>query len=287
MATYFNNGLNSSSPGIVTILATGEPAASTIAQYEIAAGAGNDTIQGISPGTAGQVLTSNGASAFATFQAIGGGGSFTSINMQVKTTSGNYTPSANLSYAVIEVVGGGGNGGSGGSTGGGQSATGGGGGGGGYSRGVFSLADIHADSGWTGTDLPFVVGGAGGTSSVGSDPLIQATGGGTGGSGVAAGAGGAGGAGGVGSLGSFNSNGNTGGDGGSTLAALSIGGASGSSVFGGGAGQQILPGNGIANGTAGSTYGAGGGGSANAGLGNSSTGGAGSAGVIIITEYIA
>lgn len=45
-----------------------------ISQYEIAVGSGTDTITGIAPGTAGQVLTSNGAGANPSYQAAGGGG---------------------------------------------------------------------------------------------------------------------------------------------------------------------------------------------------------------------
>lgn len=60
----------------------GKPAGSTFStQYKVSA----TTFGGTGPGTAGQVLTSNGAGAAPTFQAAGGGGGVTSVGLTMPT----------------------------------------------------------------------------------------------------------------------------------------------------------------------------------------------------------
>ena len=63
-----------------------------------------------SVGTATHVLTSNGAGALPTFQAVSASGAFTSVNVQRVTATGafTYTPSANMKFCIVELCGGGG-----------------------------------------------------------------------------------------------------------------------------------------------------------------------------------
>src|ERR1700677_3329133 len=101
MAT--NNATNTSNPITVPQGGTGD---STLTAYAVLCGGTSTTaaVQSVaSVGTSGQVLTSNGASALPTFQAAGGGGSIVSIvNIQAFSSTGTYTPTAGLIYAIIE-----------------------------------------------------------------------------------------------------------------------------------------------------------------------------------------
>jgi hypothetical protein len=100
-----------------------------------------------------------------------------SINVQVFSSSGTYTPSANLSYAVVEVQAGGGGAGFTNA----NSAYGASGGGGGYSKSALSATTIGASqtitigTGGSGGASMNTNGAAGGSSSFGS--LLSATGG--------------------------------------------------------------------------------------------------------------
>ena len=146
---------------------------------------------------------------------------FTSISVQTFVYTGSpqiYTPTAGMLYCIIEVVGGGGGGGGAATSVPNTSGAGGGGGSGGYSRLVASAATIGVSqsvtigaagaAGAAGAND----GGRGGTTSVGSGPLVSATGGfGGTGSGMAAFTSNAAGGGGSGSGGDFNVNGNPGG----------------------------------------------------------------------------
>lgn len=216
-----------------------------------------------SVGSAGQVLTSNGAGALPTFQAAAGGGGFNT--MQTFTSSGTFTIPTGKTVVKVTVVGGGGNG-----SGGDYNASGGGGGGG---------AAIKYLTGLTpGNTLTVTRGGAGGTSSVSSGTqsisTISATGG----------ANGAeysqGGSGGSGSGGDLNVTGDAGGNGiyhGSNyyFGGLAAGGVGGGSIFGGaGKGGHYTSGSSGVNG------GGGGGGGNFGGYG----GGAGGNGLIVF-EY--
>lgn len=241
-------------------------------------------------GTAGQVLVSNGAGTLPTWQSNPSGA--VSLAIQTFTSNGTYTPTAGMTYCIIEVVGGGGGGGGAAATGAGTQSAAGGGGGGGYSRGLYTAATVGVSqavtigTGGTAGAAGNNNGGAGGTSSVGA--LIQATGGAGGsGSGAATAQSVAGGAGGIGSLGSINIQGQMGGQGLlNNNANLSWLGAGGNSYFGFGATGAGLGLNNGGNGSNGQAYGTGGSGGANGNNQGAVTGGAGSAGLIIVTEYI-
>ena len=205
---------------------------------------------------------------------------FDTIVEQVFTSSGLYTPTADMTYCIIEVLGGGGAGGGSDQSSGGNS----GGGAGGYARGVFTATDIGFSQvvtiGSGGIAASNTSGTAGGTSSVGA--LISATGG-AGGlkntAGIPSIA-----QGGVGSGGYLNLtgedseavNGNWGGIGGDTLY-----GSGGSCPYG--VGGSLDP----VNGNPGEGYGSGGGGgSITTNPAFPSTGGNGMPGLVLITEYI-
>lgn len=241
----------------------------------------------IANGTAGQILTSNGAGLIPTFQAASAN-AFASINIQVFTSTGTYTPTSGMLYCIIEAVGGGGGSGGVATTGAATQAVSSGGGGGGYASGKFSAATIGASQSVTigaagaAGAIGNNAGGAGGTTSVGA--LITATGG-------------AGGAGGLAATGSSTSNstggsgsgadfGTVGSPGGGSIASFSAGvfsnilpGNGGSSFFGGGGIGSSTP-------TAGTSYGGGGGGVANTASQTQQVGAAGFKGVVIVTEYI-
>jgi hypothetical protein len=240
--------------------------------------------------TAGYVLTSNGSSALPSFQAPGGGGAV--VTKQVFTASGTYTPSANMKYCIVELVGGGGGGG-GTANAVSNQCVGGGGGSGGYAMSLFTAAQIGASKavtiGGAGTaeSSSGGAGGTGGTSSFGT--LIVCVGGTGGGGGgdifvwdISEGGNG----GGVTTVGNvYTSGGQYGRNGFSAFHStpgseyIIKGGTGGSSQLGmGGTGP------GAVNGRTGVGYGSGGGGAGTInGVGR--TGGAGRAGICIILEF--
>lgn len=220
-----------------------------------------------------------------------------SVVIQTFTGNGTYTPTAGMVYCIIEVLGGGGGGG--GATGGATGVSAGGGGGaGGYSKKRVSAATIGASqsvtvgTGGGGGAIGNNPGTAGNTSSVGA--IISATGG-NGGSGMGNSAITAvnfstGGTGGVGSSGDINANGATGFIGTAFLHASTIGyvlsGQGANSLYGGG-GVGIGTGASIsATGGNATVYGAGGGGGASFQNATGGAGGSGSAGIVVITEYV-
>jgi hypothetical protein len=211
-----------------------------------------------SPGTSGNVLTSNGTDWVSQAPAAPPAGGFS--NMQVFESSGTFTVPAGITKVKVTVVGGGGNG----ATGGGSLSSGGGGGGGGGGA-------IEVVTGLTpGGTVSVTVGGAGGTSSFGA--FCSATGGGNG-------SGGSPGDGGLGSGGQLNIGGSRGGfptASAGSAANYAQGGAGGNSFLGGGGGNANVS----ATGNAGKAYGGGGAGGSTSGL----AGGAGAAGVVIV-EY--
>lgn len=249
-------------------------------------------------GTTGQVLTATTGSPPSWAAASSTG--FTTINVQTFTSNGTYTPTANMKYCIIEVVGGGGGGG-GVPTTSGTAAAAGGGGGGGYAKKFASAATIGASQSVTvggggagGASGGTNTGTTGSTTSVGA--IVSATGGvgGVGGT-VAAGAGTAsvssGGLGGTGSSGDVNASGGCGGVSfgqfTSGVNAWVFGGVGGKSIYGSGGVAIFNVGSGTTAGSAGVVYGGGGAGAV--GLltaGSSSAGGNGAAGIVIITEYI-
>jgi hypothetical protein len=203
--------------------------------------------------------------------------------------SGTYTPSAGISYAIIECWGGGGGGGgyAGNIT---QNGGAGGGGAGGYSKTYASLTAIGGSQavlvGGPGAAGPAGAnnGGAGGFSSVGA--LCVANGG-LGGIGSPGGSapGGLGGAASTGNM--ISSYGSAGGtaDGGTNSGEIGLSGFGANSIVGAG-GQAIRSGPGSANnGVAGLGFGAGGSGASGATTTSTAAGGAGTPGFVLITEY--
>ena len=223
---------------------------------------------------------------------------FTQSVVQVFTSTGTYTPTTGMKYAMIEVVGGGGGGG--GTTGGaGASSAGSGGGGGGYARKLATAAQVGAsgtvtvNSGGTAGTSGGGTGGTGGTCSIalaGTGTITISSTGGAGGAGDTSNnttrpcAGGSGGGGGVGSGGDFNVNGAPGITGiGFGAAALGLSGNGGSSALGGG-GPGFTSGAAGSAGNTGGNYGGGGSGSTSSST--TAAGGAGAKGIIIVTELI-
>ena len=256
-----------------------------VAYYD---GAGSFT--GIDGSTANYVLTSNGTGQIPTFQpnSGGGGGSgFSTVNIQVFDTQGTqtYTPTTNMSYAIVEVVGGGG--GSAGAI--NISPAGGAGGGGGYSRSVLSAASIGVSQTVTvgagglagGPGLP---GSTGGTSSFGAfmSALGGAGGSASGGSPFI----GAGGAGGTASGGDINITGQNGGASHDQITTPLILGAGGDSFYGFGRSTNLTGGSLPGAGVQGTGYGSGAGGSAYSASHPSVSGANGTVGVVIVTEFI-
>ena len=249
------------------------------------------------PGVSGTVLTSNGPTSLPTWQK---NDASTSVNQQVFTYTGStqtYTPTAGLSYAIVEVLGGGGGGGGAAGTASTTNAAGGGGGAGGYAKTVLSASTIGSSQtitiggGGTGASAGNNPGTAGGSSSFGS---LCAASGGAGGAGTPSGGYtySVGGAGGVGTTGSFLANGSPGMGGfgfrNSEVICFAIQGTGGSSLYGGGAAAVSVAGASAAGNNA-TNYGSGGSGGANAsGSGQNLSavgGGSGSNGVIIVTEF--
>lgn len=216
------------------------------------------------------------------------------VNIQVFTSSGTYTPTTGMDYCIIEGVGGGGGGGGTSNCNGSQVSAGGGGGGGGYSRLVASAATIGVSqvvtigaAGIAGTSGAGT-GGTGGNSSVGSLLIAMGGPGGTG-STAATSVATQGANGGPSGTGTFSCVGSQGGDGIGSIAGgsgnFSCGGSGGNSFFGGEtnansttSGQQV--------GLTGQQYGGGGSGGSTSPSGSGVAGGAGFAGLIVITEYI-
>lgn len=238
--------------------------------------------------TSSYVLTSNGSSALPSFQAPSSNALI--ISIQLFTSTGTYTPTANMRYCIIECVGGGGGGGGSASATATTASVGGGGGGGGYARLRASSATIGASqsvtigaagsAGSAGNNA----GGAGGDTSVGTICIGK---GGSGGGGSSGSNGGNAGAGGVAGTGDFTFPGQPGQVGPYAIfaydnPATSIGGAS---YFGYG-GAAIFPGAANQTGVAAQNYGAGGGGGYSYSAGGAVAGGAGTKGVVVITEYI-
>jgi hypothetical protein len=205
-------------------------------------------------------------------------GAVNSVNIQVFTTSGTYTPTSGMIYCIIEAVGGGGSGGSGYIS--GATLGGGGGGAGGYSRLLASAATIGASQ-------TITINGAGGSTVVGSLITCNAgSNGGNAGNNLVA----AGGAGGTASGGTINITGNSGNPGtaaGTTANPLNNGGSNGGGGFFGGCGLGAVASSmGANNGGAGATNSGSGGGGGGAGSSNTGTGGSGAAGIVVVTEYV-
>ena len=209
------------------------------------------------------------------------------INIQTFTSTGTYTPTPGMINCIVELVGGGGAGGGGAMTNGSQVSVGCGGGGGEYAKGLFTASTIGTSQavtiGAAGTVNSGSTGGNGGTTSLGSlITAIGGSGGTTAGPAVATNSEGTlGGTGGTG--GNFRIPGCAGGGAfGATTPGGFISGQGGNSFFGAG-GISVAP---NSAGIAGLGYGAGGSGAALQIVQGSNNGGAGTNGIVIITEYI-
>lgn len=264
--------------GTDVVVADGGTGAGTFTDAGVIIGNGTGALQVTSAGTAGQVLTSNGAGVDPTFQAVSAPTATTTV-INFYTSSSTWTKPAGLKYIIVEVVGGGGGGG-GNTT---NTFGSGGGGGGGYSREIISAATASTteavtvgNAGAAGTGVGGA-GGTGGTSSFGNTPYLQATGG---VGGAADGGGGTatskGGLGGIGSNGTINTAGGAGTGAGN---ANEPAGSGGGSTYGGGGEGRNTNGAGID----GQLCGGGGGGAWS--TGGDQTGGVGAKGCVIVTEY--
>lgn len=272
----------------------------TVDQYEVLVGGPANTVTSLGDtGTASQVLTSQGAGTNPIWMDNASG--TLSLNIQPFSGDATYTPSANMVYVQIEVVGGGGGGGGANSQGSASAANvGGGGGGGGYCKGTYSAAQIGVSQSVTiggggSGGSPGNSGNSGGTTSVGG--LISASGGSGGNSGGFSGSGGtsaaSGGNGGGGAGGQANCSGSQGGFGicfsaSGGPSAVSLGGYGGSSsgIGGGGVQGSTNWNGGSSGGQSGQYYGGGGSGASVAGAASGQNGGNGYGGYCVITEYI-
>lgn len=208
------------------------------------------------------------------------GGALLSVKKQIFTSGATYTPSTGMVNCTVEAVGGGGNGGAATTTGSTQACGGGGGSAADYVRSYFTAATVGSSQtvsiGSAGGSTQFGAlltahGGAAGSAGTGSTTATAADGGVTSGS----------------STGDFIARGGSGQRGfglGSTLSFAS-GGQGASGIFGGGGMSNASAAGFANNGVAAVGYGAGGGGAAIGSTTATVTGGAGSPGVLIVTEF--
>ena len=225
----------------------------------------------------------------ATFRAsIGAGSTTLTVSQQVFTSSGTYTPSAGMQFAIIECIGGGGGGGGTGSAAANVGIGSSGGGAGGWSRRRVTAADIGASK--TVTIGTAGVGGAagnnagtsGGDTSVGTLCIGKGGAGGAGNTGNGTSGGAAGGVVGTGDIAAPGMPGmGVGAIGGG--ASTNLGGLGGSTHFGAAA-VHATSGTAAAGGNA-TGYGAGGGGAQSFNGGGTAAGGNATAGLVVITEY--
>lgn len=217
-------------------------------------------------------------------------GAFTSIVPQIFTANGTYTPTVLMKYCIVECLGGGAAAGGSTATAAGQFSAGAGGGGGEYAVGVFSAATIGVSQAVTigagGVGVVGLAGGDGGNTSLGA--LISAFGGLGGGIGPGASANfhsdaGDGGTGGAG--GDYRTQGRRGQNGyGVFASSIRISGTGADSQLGAGGRARTLTNN---PGEAATGYGAAGGGAISDAGAIAKIGGAGTPGIVIITEYVA
>lgn len=273
-------------------------ATQNVTQYSVMVGGAGDSLVSLPTGSAGQVLVSGGGGANPSFQTVSVTG-ITQVKTVVFTSSGTYTPTPNMQYCIVEVVGGGG--GSGGVDAipagiveqGNRQAISCSGGGGGYARKTFDAATIGVSqavtigAGGTAGAAGNNVGGTGGTTSFGA--LLSATGGGGGSGGTRTSVNFTLASNGIGLLGDINIQGNSYPSASDSPNRLFIG-SGGTSFYSNGTSSVMNFG---ALGTfltsAGTGYGGGGGGNGirtNNLATSAFAGNAGAAGICIITEYI-
>jgi len=231
--------------------------------------------------TSGNVLTSTGASSLPTWQVPAGGG-FASIVSRVFTSSGTYTPTAGMKFCIVEALGGGA---AGGGTAGAGNHGAGGGGAGGYCRKVISAADIGASQvvtiGAGGVGVVNTTGGNGGNTTFGA--ILTANRGLGGLPSTSSGVGARGGDGGTATGGDVNVTGQLGDNGFAATGASTpyMGGNGANTMYGSGGFGGYL----AVNRGDGTLYGSGGGGIGSNGA-SGVGGGLGTAGIVIVTEYI-
>lgn len=297
--TYFQTGLKPTQAQFTNLIDSNLNLAATGAQAIIsdvsALGSldvrGAFTVSGAV--TFGSLSITNVVSA-ATFAAtsaikLNGTSVFNKTVEQVFTSTGTYTPTTGMIYCIVRMAGGGAGGGGAAANGASNVSVGGGGGAGEYAEGVFTAAQVGASQavtiGAAGTAGSSAggTGGSGGTTSLGALlTAIGGTGGGGGGTSpsITLTAGGAGGTGGTG--GSVHIPGSQGlfGFGFATLNLAPSGGGAASLL-----GSNV---NGLNNqaGNTGNNYGSGGGGASSTNSGSGQTGGVGTKGLIIVTEFI-
>lgn len=260
---------------------------------------GASTWSALAPGTSGQFLQTAGAGSTPTWAAIGAGNGISvsagtvtntgvvTVKKQVFTSSGTYTPSTGMIYAMIECQGPGGGGGGIANSSAGAAGSAGGGGAGSYSRTLVTAAAVGASK-----TVTVGTGGGGGANtgangsngsaatSVGTLCIANA------GSGGVGGQFGVGGAGGTAATGDITVPGNNGG-GGTLATTVTVGiitGHGGASFFGGSPGQVVGASVSIIGASAGN-YGSGGNGGLTWNGGGAVAGGAGGPGIVYITEY--
>src|SRR5262245_20096611 len=213
-----------------------------------------------------------------------------SVNLQIFTSGGTYTPSSNMKYCTIECWGGGGGGGGTASAAANVVSMGGGGGAGSYSRKTASAATIGASqtvtigTAGTGGTAGNNAGGAGGDTSVGTICIGKAGQGGAGSAGTTnlanSAAGGAGGVAGTGDITGVGENGL------GSISCVGLGTPAGqggaANLVGAGGQHRVTTGTGnAARGKA-----AGGGVCCGINAGGTAAGGIGAAGYVVITEFI-
>lgn len=231
-------------------------------------------------------IFSNGAEWYKVYGHLGD-----TVNIQVFTATGTYTPTAGMGQCIVISTACGGGGGGADSTDGSSSTSGGGGGAGGTCIELFTAAQIGASqavtigtAGTAGADTGGN-GGAGGNTTFGA--LHTATGG-DGGTGSSAGDTafpGPAGAGGTAANGLINIVGGSGTIG-SGSANNAAGGTGGASFWGGGGAGASRHSGGSTAGSAGVAYGSGGGGAADLSTTTGAAGGAGAAGFCMVIEFI-
>jgi hypothetical protein len=218
-------------------------------------------------------------------------GSAKSPTQQRFTANGTWNKPAGLKYAVVEAQGGGGAGGGAAVTNSSQSSAGSGGQGGAYARTIFAASALGSSEqvtvGAGGTPVSAGAGGAGNTSSFGSGGTLVSAAGGAGGGAVAASAttGYGHGADAAQSItGQIQIPGGGGAGGGRGGTQGCTGGTGGASFMGTGGGGKGGP---SSAGAAGKGYGGAGGGATNVLDSGAKSGGAGAAGIVVVTEYYA
>lgn len=272
-------GLNGA--GTSTFAITGAGTVTTAVPIPV--GSGGTGLSSV--GTSGNVLTSNG-SVWTSSAAPSSSGVIITVKDTTFTASGTYTPTAKMAFCRVRMVGGGGAGGIPATATAAHSAAGAGGQAGHYSEGTFTAAQIGASQtvtiGAAGVTSAGAAGGNGGQTSIGA--LMTAPGGKGGGitpssvaasmSSTATGV--------TGTGGSINAAGDAGGAALVISTTLALGGTGGSTLFGGGS-------TGYSDSVAGAIgvgFGAGGGGGIAENGGGAVGGYNGTAGLVIITEYI-